>query len=360
MINKQHLEKYITHPENLSLSTIHELEKLVEAFPYFQTAQLLYVKNLGKEHNIHYNQRLRIAAAYAGDRAILKKLVEQASPGPAAGNETRYAMKQPADTQEPDQHESGKKTSDNDSVKDIHDNAGNAGLSEQEEKQTDFSKPKEDFYANDTESSVTSKTQESHKTGESVKSDNSFAETPAARRKRELEQLKREMDELKKERQTIDKVIREEEQRRMQRQRKTAFHSKLEYAEEQDKPDRSHSISNSNDNKTSFSDADSQSEGKDIHNKKSAQKTKQELIDNFIREEPSIKRTSSVFYDPTEAARKSILQPDDIATETLARIYRKQGKVLQAIKIYEKLSLKFPQKSDYFANQIQEIKKTNK
>jgi hypothetical protein len=54
------------------------------------------------------------------------------------------------------------------------------------------------------------------------------------------------------------------------------------------------------------------------------------------------------------------MQSDDIATETLAKLYRKQGKVLQAIKIYEKLSLKFPQKSDYFANQIQELKKTNK
>ncbi|MGQ8336344.1 hypothetical protein ACUNWD_07310 [Sunxiuqinia sp. A32] len=43
-------------------------------------------------------------------------------------------------------------------------------------------------------------------------------------------------------------------------------------------------------------------------------------------------------------------------TETLAKIYAKQGLYKEAILAYEKLSLKYPEKNTYFADQIQELK----
>ena len=51
---------------------------------------------------------------------------------------------------------------------------------------------------------------------------------------------------------------------------------------------------------------------------------------------------------------------DDICTETLAQIYLEQDYPEQAINIYSKLSLRYPEKSVYFAALIDEInKKTN-
>lgn len=84
---------------------------------------------------------------------------------------------------------------------------------------------------------------------------------------------------------------------------------------------------------------------------------KQKIIDKFIKEQPSISRSSvaSPFFDPDEMARRSNSENDELVTETLAQIYYQQGNIQKSIKIYEQLRLKFPKKSTYFAAQIKKI-----
>jgi tetratricopeptide (TPR) repeat protein len=44
-------------------------------------------------------------------------------------------------------------------------------------------------------------------------------------------------------------------------------------------------------------------------------------------------------------------------TETLAKIYQKQGKYDKALEIYNTLRLKFPEKNAYFAALIEKLEK---
>ncbi|HNS17748.1 MAG TPA: hypothetical protein PKH94_01415 [Bacteroidales bacterium] len=72
-------------------------------------------------------------------------------------------------------------------------------------------------------------------------------------------------------------------------------------------------------------------------------------------EEAGIQPSRPSFFDPVDIARKSVIEHDDVASETLARIYADQGYFQRAIKIYQHLMLKFPEKSRYFAAQIKKL-----
>ena len=56
-----------------------------------------------------------------------------------------------------------------------------------------------------------------------------------------------------------------------------------------------------------------------------------------------------------ELLDKSVLENDELITETLANIYFEQKNFDKALNAYEKLSLKYPEKSVYFASRIEEI-----
>ena len=86
--------------------------------------------------------------------------------------------------------------------------------------------------------------------------------------------------------------------------------------------------------------------------------SRKELIDKFILENPSITRPKAEFYNPISVAQNSIIDQENIVSETLAKIYEKQGYFDKAISIYQKLGLKYPKKSRYFAAQIERIKES--
>ena len=82
---------------------------------------------------------------------------------------------------------------------------------------------------------------------------------------------------------------------------------------------------------------------------------KLDLIDQFIKNSPKIEFSQEKKSDPDVIIEAKI--KDELITETLAKIYVAQKKFNKAIKAYEILSLKYPKKSSFFADQIIDIKK---
>jgi hypothetical protein len=82
-----------------------------------------------------------------------------------------------------------------------------------------------------------------------------------------------------------------------------------------------------------------------------------ELIEKFIIANPRIEPIREPARVPVADISKPFTElGGGLVTETLAKIYINQGYYSKAIDIYEKLSLKFPEKSSYFASQIEKVK----
>jgi len=97
---------------------------------------------------------------------------------------------------------------------------------------------------------------------------------------------------------------------------------------------------------------------KPAHDTKNTRKQLQsDLIDKFIITNPRIEPSREKTDMPAEdLSRHSSEENGVFVTDTLAQIYVHQGYYSKAIDIYEKLSLKFPEKSSYFATQIEKVK----
>lgn len=85
------------------------------------------------------------------------------------------------------------------------------------------------------------------------------------------------------------------------------------------------------------------------------------LIDKIIEQNlgPIKMNKDSKFFVAEQKAKESLLENEHLVTETLAKIYALQGNINKAIRAYQILSLKYPNKSVYFASLIENLKKGN-
>jgi hypothetical protein len=256
-ITRDHLIQFIEKPELLREQTIGELKEIVDEFPYFQSAQLLYTYNLFSLANFRYAGYLKTCSIYATDRTILYQLLQQ---HPRQGSKPE--QKKPLE-------------------KKVQESAGLFELAEEKQiTQAEFPQ-------------VSSLTTSEYDT---IDFDLLSFDQPDV------------FDLLDEPETTPEPADIPQQQVRMD----------------------------------------------------SKEREKVDLIEQFIKINPTIPPRIENFPEQNEHFRlvdEPLNDNDEFITETLSRIYLKQGHYQKAIDSFKRLSLKFPEKSAYFAQQIEEIKK---
>ena len=72
------LHQFIQNPDLLNVATLDELHRLVEEYPFFQPARLLYVQNLFRLHHPSFSAELERASLMIPDCRALFTIVEAA------------------------------------------------------------------------------------------------------------------------------------------------------------------------------------------------------------------------------------------------------------------------------------------
>ncbi|QCX37820.1 hypothetical protein FF125_04980 [Aureibaculum algae] len=106
---------------------------------------------------------------------------------------------------------------------------------------------------------------------------------------------------------------------------------------------------------TNIKPIDRQEISEDIKQKEvSVNQDKFDIIDQFIATKPKMEAVKNV--ENIDVSFESVVEDGTLMTETLARVYLEQKKYDNAIQAFKILSLKYPEKSSFFADRIKAIK----
>lgn len=287
-MNAEEFYQYINKPESLKGDDVNQLNRLVEEFPYFQTAQLLLSLSSKKWDASLYQQTIKRTAISVNDREKLYDLLNKEIP---VENiiviETKPEVALEKSVQDTDKHiETDKSLKEETKVPEVKEEI----TPEKVEKEI--------------ERAIVS----------------SFVE-------KEVLQIKQE--------------------RKKQPDTFTAWLDHL------------------NRNKGTAHRFEEEKKEAGIDQAENIKKTKlkqKALIDKIIESNPGAlkQKEEQKFFRSDIKAKESLLENEELVTETLANIYALQGNISKAIRSYEILSLKYPQKSAYFASLIEKLRNSQK
>jgi hypothetical protein len=358
-MNRTQFISFMENPDNLSGNDSVLLTELIKNFPYFQTAQSLFAKSLHNQHSIHYNNQLKIAAAYATDRKVLHRLITKqtaADVETAVALETISAEKQLEEAvikivkEEVEEHNIEvviDNTITSETVN-LHEVSEENEVIIIEEKTTT---PSPEIAASN-ENNIIDLPDEitEEKKNESLSEFETEYLSNAANAIFELEindSTSETIDIIEKEAHNTaesDFVL-----NTLPLQETQPLLAKKNFDSGE-----THSFNDWLKNLTTEVSSEEEPEPSEKAIKKNRPN---DLIDKFLREEPKISRPKAEFYNPVNMAKQSVADDITFVSETLAKIYVLQGNYSKALHAYENLRLKYPEKRLYFAAQIKNIRK---
>ncbi|MGC1204612.1 MAG: hypothetical protein WA839_06970 [Flavobacteriaceae bacterium] len=307
-MNQTDFTYILQHPQAITHQQTEAVESIINEYSYFQPARAIYLKGLKNQSSFKYNQELKTAAAYTTDRSILFDFITSKD---FLQNEVSQFIKQNAANLNDINVDELEDISVNESVADdfalkqhIKDTKG---VLDPELFQPKNKRPKKAFILDEsgTIENVTAET----KTQEASASD--------------VLNLGKPLQFDKKESHSFNEWLKLTRFKPVKRDK------------------------NQNKLKTKINETALKIDDEKVK--------KFELIDKFITKNPKINPLKAT-TPKGNLAKAQMIQPEALMTETLARIYVEQKNYKSAIQSYKILSLKYPEKSSFFANQIKAIK----
>ncbi len=321
----KNLNELIKNPAALTNQHLDQVEEIIKQYPYFNSGYFLKSRILKNEQNTDFHKFLALAAVYAGNRVKLHQFLNSSRGSKVVmGNNNEVSGKDnvvevSSGIQENvGTHVAGQQSRDEEKVENKEAFSGlvEENVEEKEERVIDYTRTvKTEDLKNHIADTLKRQFEETglkiqgSQTGEPEKSKDDNFDLSTTDKDEELLELDLEDD---------------QETTKMSDAKPVATNYELQ-------------ISGNN------------SETKNLIDQNS-------LIDNFIKTDPRIKASEDQKFEYEDISVNSVQEDDNLFTETLAKIYVKQGKYSKAIFAYEKLILKYPEKKAYFASQIENIK----
>jgi len=294
-LNLTEFTTLLSHPNAVSERQVSALEKIVEEFPYFQSARALRLKGLYNQDSFKYNGELKVTAAHTTDRSVLFEYIT--SENFMAINKAFFAEKE----------------------------ARINAIKVNEIEILNPEKKEEPVKIDPLEQSILTSIREASASKPQQVEEEKAIEIPQQETKPEISE------------ESIEEKLEIGKPLEFSRGEKHSFQEWLQLStfkpiQREETPIESEKTANTEE----ISEIDSE------------KKKKLEIIDRFIEANPKISPVKNTTPISLISERNS-QDNSYLMTETLAKVYLEQKKYQKAIQAYEILILKYPEKSHFFA-----------
>ncbi len=318
-MNKLQFTEILNNPESVNEVTLSGIKEIIEEYPFFQIGRMLWLKNLHKLDSIKYNSELKSSAAYIADRTKLFQLINNIN----KDNDNNLVVDEVEDIK----------------IKEVVTEEVNI----EENKTSDIAdkqpEPKETQIQKDVSTPVTAIDNYLKASDDFIDEDNTLYNFKP-------------------------RIVLEEQANNEIQDIVLPAADLLDYemtsSSSYSLPSMGQIEEVTTDDSRSFSDwlhvMHYSSPKTEEEEKKQPKKKGIDLIENFLSSNPQIIPDPAKKAKDVDLSDKNIDAEEDILSETLAKIHIKQGNKSKAIAIFEKLRLKYPEKSAYFARRIKKLK----